>query len=170
MNTCTGPCAARAPFCHPAGLPRSGTRYTPSARARRVDTRTKRRLRRLRVKGVSMRVCRPPGGGGGGVFDQPAGPCPIFFQMDFGRGWRSKAAGHSQGTTEDRDRYASGEMEANARRIGLLRDADPVPPWELRHRGKLASALQRKRVLSESMWQASSSQEHTDDVRMPTTQ
>lgn len=33
---------------------------------------------------------------------------------------------------EDRARYADAEYEARARRVGLWRDAQPVPPWQWR--------------------------------------
>jgi endonuclease YncB( thermonuclease family) len=35
---------------------------------------------------------------------------------------------------QDRGSYESDEQEAKARRVGLWVDAEPIPPWEWRHR------------------------------------
>ena len=51
-------------------------------------------------------------------------------QITVGRAWfRRDASGQ---TPEDRGRYASAENEARARKRGLWRQPDPVPPWAWR--------------------------------------
>jgi endonuclease YncB( thermonuclease family) len=50
-----------------------------------------------------------------------------------GLAWHFKRYAHEQ-TEEDRERYAFAEEEARARKAGLWRDPDPVPPWEWRRR------------------------------------
>jgi endonuclease YncB( thermonuclease family) len=44
--------------------------------------------------------------------------------------WYRKYA--SEQSPQDRGRYESEETEARARRAGLWRDAEPVPPWDFR--------------------------------------
>jgi len=50
-------------------------------------------------------------------------------QVRRGFAWHYNA--HEQ-STEDRRAYAAAEAEARLQRVGLWRDAHPVPPWEFR--------------------------------------
>jgi len=45
---------------------------------------------------------------------------------------------------EDRERYGRAEQEASAKKAGLWRDPNPVPPWDWRH------DQQKKRMGGES--------------------
>jgi endonuclease YncB( thermonuclease family) len=65
-------------------------------------------------------------------------PCPKTLNAGLalitsGLAWHFKRYAHEQ-TEEDRERYAFAEEEARARKAGLWRDPDPVPPWEWRRR------------------------------------
>jgi endonuclease YncB( thermonuclease family) len=55
-------------------------------------------------------------------------------QIRQGMAWHYKEYQHEQ-TTQDRLVYRDEEDSAKARRVGLWKDAKPVPPWEWR-RGK----------------------------------
>ena len=48
-----------------------------------------------------------------------------------GMAWHYKEYQHEQ-TTQDRLVYRDEEESAKARRVGLWKDAKPVPPWEWR--------------------------------------
>jgi Staphylococcal nuclease homologue len=48
-----------------------------------------------------------------------------------GMAWHYKEYQHEQ-TTHDRLVYRDEEKSAKARRVGLWKDAKPVPPWEFR--------------------------------------
>ena len=48
-----------------------------------------------------------------------------------GMAWHYKEYQHEQ-TTQDRLVYRDEEENAKARRVGLWKDAKPVPPWEWR--------------------------------------
>jgi len=50
-----------------------------------------------------------------------------------GLAWHFKRYAHEQ-SEEERERYAFAEEEARARKAGLWRDPNPVPPWEWRRR------------------------------------
>jgi endonuclease YncB( thermonuclease family) len=50
-----------------------------------------------------------------------------------GLAWYFKRYAHEQ-SEEERERYAFAEEEARARKVGLWRDPNPVPPWEWRRR------------------------------------
>jgi len=52
-------------------------------------------------------------------------------QFTAGLAWHHKQYAQEQ-TPEVRERYASAELDARARRAGLS-DPNPVPPWEWRH-------------------------------------
>ena len=52
-------------------------------------------------------------------------------QITVGLAWHYKQYAGEQ-SPEDRERYSFAEVEARARRAGLWREADPVPPWEWR--------------------------------------
>jgi endonuclease YncB( thermonuclease family) len=76
----------------------------------------------------------------GKVWVQPADcpTCPMTLdagqaQPAAGMAWWYRKYAKEQ-SPEDRGRYESEEAEAKARRIGLWRDADPVPPWEWRRK------------------------------------
>lgn len=76
----------------------------------------------------------------GKVWVQPA-HCPTCAmtldagqaQLAAGMAWWYRKYAKEQ-SPEDQGRYEFEEAEAKARRIGLWRDADPVPPWEWRRR------------------------------------
>jgi endonuclease YncB( thermonuclease family) len=53
-------------------------------------------------------------------------------QITAGLAWHHKQYAEDQ-TPEERERYASAELNARARRAGLWSDPNPVPPWEWRH-------------------------------------
>ncbi len=55
-------------------------------------------------------------------------------QLSVGLAWWYRKHANEQ-SPQDRGRYESEELEARARRVGLWRDAAPVPPWDFR-RGK----------------------------------
>ena len=52
-------------------------------------------------------------------------------QIHAGMTWHYKEYQHEQ-TTHDRLVYRDEEENAKARRVGLWKDAKPVPPWEWR--------------------------------------
>lgn len=53
-------------------------------------------------------------------------------QVKAGMAWWSRKYAHEQ-TERQRIDYETAERNAIASRIGLWRDANPVPPWEWRH-------------------------------------
>ena len=55
-------------------------------------------------------------------------------QLSVGLAWWYRKHANEQ-SPQDRGRHGSEELEARARRVGLWRDAKPVPPWDFR-RGK----------------------------------
>jgi endonuclease YncB( thermonuclease family) len=52
-------------------------------------------------------------------------------QLTVGLAWHYKKYAHEQ-EPEQRGQYAFAEEEARAKRVGLWKDANPVPPWEWR--------------------------------------
>jgi endonuclease YncB( thermonuclease family) len=56
-------------------------------------------------------------------------------QVKAGMAWWYRAYAKEQ-IPEHRAQYQAAEMDAQRQRIGLWRDAEPVPPWEWRHRPK----------------------------------
>jgi endonuclease YncB( thermonuclease family) len=54
-------------------------------------------------------------------------------QIALGRAWWFRQFANEQ-SPEDRERYEAAEREARARKAGLWRDPNPVPPWEWRRR------------------------------------
>lgn len=52
-------------------------------------------------------------------------------QLSVGLAWWYRKHANEQ-SPQDRGRYESEELEARARRVGLWRDAAPVPPWDFR--------------------------------------
>ncbi len=67
--------------------------------------------------------------------DQPDCPKTLdagLAQLTIGRAWWFRRFAAEQ-SPEDRSRYEFAETEARARRAGLWRDANPVPPWEWRN-------------------------------------
>ena len=52
-------------------------------------------------------------------------------QITMGRAWWFRRYAEDQ-PREDRERYEFAEQEAKARKAGLWRDPNPVPPWEWR--------------------------------------
>lgn len=55
-------------------------------------------------------------------------------QIKRGLAWHYKTYAREQ-SAEDREVYGAAEVAARASGIGLWRDAEPLPPWEFRHRG-----------------------------------
>lgn len=58
-------------------------------------------------------------------------------QVKRGLAWHFKRYKHEQ-SDADRRTYSAAEMEARKTKVGLWRDAEPIPPWEWRqqHNGK----------------------------------
>ena len=54
-------------------------------------------------------------------------------QVERGTAWHYKQYQQGQSPT-DQQSYAAAEIEARAEKLGLWRDADPMPPWESRHK------------------------------------
>ena len=76
----------------------------------------------------------------GKVWVQPAScpTCPMTLdaglaQITVGLAWWYRKYADEQ-EPEDRGAYEFSEQEARAKRVGLWRDADPIPPWEWRRR------------------------------------
>jgi endonuclease YncB( thermonuclease family) len=76
----------------------------------------------------------------GKVWVQPAScpTCPMTLdaghaQITLGMAWWYRKYSTEQ-SPQDRGAYEFSEQEAKAKRVGLWRDADPVPPWEWRRR------------------------------------
>ncbi len=55
--------------------------------------------------------------------------------LTMGLAWHYKKYATEQPEVE-REQYSFAETEARGKRVGLWRDAEPVPPWEWRHREK----------------------------------
>jgi endonuclease YncB( thermonuclease family) len=53
-------------------------------------------------------------------------------QLTVGLAWHYKKYANEQ-DPQQRGQYAFAEEEARAKRVGLWKDANPVPPWEWRH-------------------------------------
>ena len=58
-----------------------------------------------------------------------------LVQIKRGLAWHYKQYQREQSPT-DQQSYAAAEIEARAAKLGLWRDADPMPPWEFRHNKK----------------------------------
>ena len=58
-----------------------------------------------------------------------------LVQVKSGLAWHYKQYQREQ-SPADQQSYAAAEIEARAAKLGLWRDADPMPPWEFRHQGK----------------------------------
>ena len=56
-----------------------------------------------------------------------------LMQVKRGLAWHYKAYEREQ-QVFDRKAYSDSEIEAKAARRGLWADAEPVPPWEFRHK------------------------------------
>ena len=76
----------------------------------------------------------------GKVWVQPAScpTCPMTLdaghaQITVGLAWWYRKYAGEQ-SPQDRGAYEFSEQEARAKRAGLWRDANPIPPWEWRHR------------------------------------
>jgi endonuclease YncB( thermonuclease family) len=54
-------------------------------------------------------------------------------QIRAGMAWWYREYAKEQ-SAEDRASYSAAENDAQARRVGLWKDAKPVPPWEWRRR------------------------------------
>jgi endonuclease YncB( thermonuclease family) len=54
-------------------------------------------------------------------------------QIRAGYAWWYHAYAKEQ-SAEDRERYELAEQEAKAKKVGLWRDPDPVPPWQWQRR------------------------------------
>ena len=59
-------------------------------------------------------------------------------QLTVGLAWHYKKYAHEQ-DPQHRGQYAFAEEEARAKRVGLWKDANPVPPWEWRQTDSSAS-------------------------------
>jgi endonuclease YncB( thermonuclease family) len=64
-------------------------------------------------------------------------PCPETFdvnlaQISSGYAWHYKQYENEQSKT-DRQMYEKAEQDARKQKLGLWRDAYPIPPWEWRH-------------------------------------
>jgi hypothetical protein len=55
--------------------------------------------------------------------------------LTMGLAWHYKNYAKEQ-PEEEREQYSFAEIEARGKKVGLWSDAEPVPPWEWRHRGK----------------------------------
>jgi endonuclease YncB( thermonuclease family) len=62
-------------------------------------------------------------------------------QLTVGLGWHYKQYANEQ-APQQRGQYAFAEDEARAKRVGLWRDANPLAPWEWRHRGAATQGSQ----------------------------
>ena len=76
----------------------------------------------------------------GKVWVQPEScpTCPMTLdaghaQITVGLAWWYRKYANEQ-TPQDRGAYEFSEQEARAKRVGLWRDPDPMPPWEWRRR------------------------------------
>ena len=58
-----------------------------------------------------------------------------LVQVKRGLAWHYKKYEREQ-SRADRQVYAAAEAEAREAKLGLWRDAKPMPPWEFRHKGK----------------------------------
>jgi endonuclease YncB( thermonuclease family) len=79
---------------------------------------------------VSKVLVAPPG-------PCPSTPCPTIFdvnldQVSAGFAWHYKYYEDEQ-SEQDRRTYALAEQRARKQKLGLWRDANPLPPWEERH-------------------------------------
>ena len=64
-----------------------------------------------------------------------AGMDSNLVQIKRGLAWHYKQYEREQ-SHADRQSYAAAEAEAREAKLGLWRDAKPMPPWEFRHKGK----------------------------------
>jgi len=55
--------------------------------------------------------------------------------VTIGMAWWYRAYSREQ-TAEERGQYEFAEFEAKAKRVGLWRDEDPMPPWNWRQMGR----------------------------------
>ena len=62
-----------------------------------------------------------------------AGQDANLVQIKRGLAWHYKQYQREQSPT-DQQSYAAAEIEARAAKLGLWQDADPMPPWEFRHK------------------------------------
>ena len=62
-----------------------------------------------------------------------AGQDANLVQVKRGLAWHYKQYQREQ-SPADQQSYAAAEIEARAAKLGLWRDADPMPPWEFRHK------------------------------------
>ena len=65
----------------------------------------------------------------------PGGPKTLdagLAMVTLGMAWWYRAYAREQ-TAQERGQYEFAEAQARANRVGLWRDADPMPPWEWRH-------------------------------------
>lgn len=72
----------------------------------------------------------------------PAGPKTLdagLAMITQGMAWWYRAYSREQ-TAEQRGQYEFAEQEASARRAGLWRDVDPVPPWQWRAERRAAAS------------------------------
>ncbi|WP_371436658.1 thermonuclease family protein [Polaromonas sp.] len=71
----------------------------------------------------------------------PAGPKTLdagLAMITEGMAWWYRAYSREQ-TAEQRGQYEFAEQEASARRAGIWRDVDPVPPWQWRAERRAAT-------------------------------
>lgn len=65
----------------------------------------------------------------------PGGPKTLdagLAMVTLGMAWWYRTYAREQ-TAQERGQYEFAEAQARANRVGLWRDADPMPPWEWRH-------------------------------------
>ena len=70
----------------------------------------------------------------------PKGPKTLdtgLAMITIGMAWWYRDYAREQ-TPQERGQYEFAEQEARAKRVGLWRDADPVPPWEWRRKAREA--------------------------------
>lgn len=86
------------------------------------------------------------------VLVMPAGACPPpcaarfdvnLSQVDAGLAWHYKEFEMEQ-TPSDRAAYGTAEKLAREQRIGIWSQADPVPPWDMRH-GTMGGKVKKSR-------------------------
>ena len=64
-----------------------------------------------------------------------AGQDANLAQVRRGLAWHYKQYQREQSPTDQKS-YAAAEIEAKEAKLGLWRDAEPMPPWEFRRKGK----------------------------------
>lgn len=79
-------------------------------------------------RGVSVEIARQ---GGPGKVLLADGKDMNLEQLKRGFAWYDKSRAQDL-SAQDREAYAAAEADARMQRVGLWRDAKPIPPWEYR--------------------------------------